>query len=187
VPRGAGRLASRCRGRARGQVGQGGAVQGPEIGLQRIVEDMLEPAVGRQAAQVGTGVETLDEPEVGFRSAHDVADADGPGLLQQPQAAAAPARGLDQALVRQVVDHLHEVVFRHAMIFGQFADRDQALAVRRAVHEHAQGVVGVLRKSHGGSNRKMHAVYCFNAGLSLTYINRASFEHPGPQAAVPLR
>lgn len=187
VPRGAGRLAPRRSEGAQAHVGQRGAVQDLEIRLQRIVENMLQPAVGRQAAQIGAGVETFDETEIGLRSPHHVADADGPGLLQQPQAAAMPARGHDQTLVCQVVDHLHEVALRNAMMIGQFADRDQAIAVRRAVHEYAQGVVGVLRESHGWAGRKMHAVYCFHVCLSLTYITRESFQHPCPQASASTR
>jgi hypothetical protein len=48
------------------------------------------------------------------------------GRLEQAQAAASPARGLQHALARQVVDDLHQVVLRHAMVLGQFGDRDQA-------------------------------------------------------------
>ena len=50
---------------------------------------MLQATVGRQGAGIGAGIETFDEPEVGFRGPHHVADADGPGLIRQAQAAAA--------------------------------------------------------------------------------------------------
>ena len=57
---------------------------------------------------------------------------------------------LQQALAREVVDDLHQVVLRQAMLLSQLANRDQALAVRGAVHQHAQRVVGVFGKTHGG-------------------------------------
>ena len=72
-------------------------------------------------------------------------------VFEQTQTATAPARGLQQALASQVVDDFHEVVFGHAMAFGQLGNRHRALGVQRAIHQHAQGVVGVVRQSHQGA------------------------------------
>jgi hypothetical protein len=132
----------------RDHVGQRRAVQLPEVGLQGRIEQVLQAAAGRQGADVGARIETLDQAEIGLGGPHHVADADGLGCLQQAQAAAAPACGLEQTLPRQVVDHLHQVILRQAMVLGQFTDGDQGLGMGRAVHQHAQGVVGVLGKPH---------------------------------------
>ena len=137
---------------------QRGAVQRLEVALQRLVEQVLEPATRGQRAGVSAGVETLHQPEVGFGGAHHVADADGPGLGQQPQATAAAAGGFQQALAREVVDDLHQVVLRQAMLLSQLANRDQALAVRGAVHQHAQRVVGVFGKTHGDLERCIQCI-----------------------------
>ena len=66
--------------------------------------------------------------------------------------AAATPRGLDQALPRQVVHHLHQVPLRQAVLFSQLADRHQALPMPRAVHQHAHGVVGVACVACGGTS-----------------------------------
>ena len=123
------RSARRAPGRRRPRrdhVGQRGAVQRVEVGPQCVVEQQLQAAAGHQRAGAGARVEALDQAEIGLRGPHDVADADARRRLQQAQAAAAPARGLDQALARQVVDHLHQVIFRQAVVLGQFADGHQA-------------------------------------------------------------
>jgi hypothetical protein len=130
-------------------VRQRGAVQRLEVARQRVVEEVLQPAARRERAGVGGGVETLHQPEVGLSGAHHIADADGLGLGQQPQATAAAPGGFEQSLAGQVVDDLHQVVLRQPVVLGQFADRHQAVPVRRAVHQHPQGVVGVFGQAHG--------------------------------------
>jgi uncharacterized protein involved in response to NO len=80
---------------------------------------VLQPTTRRQRAGVGGRIEAFDQAEVGFGGAHDIANADGLGLGQQPQATATPPGGFEQALSGEVVDDLHQVVLRQPMLFGE--------------------------------------------------------------------
>ena len=91
----------------------------------------------------------IDEVEALLGMAHHRADIDVGRRPCQPDPAEAPAHAFEIARVHQVVDDLHQVVLRQAMLLSQLANRDKALAVRGAVHQHAQRVVGVFGQAHG--------------------------------------
>ncbi len=72
------------------------------------------------------------------------------GRPEQAQAAAPAACGRDPAIGGQDHHDLGEVAARNAVRFGNLVHRGRVLAsiTGRAVHQHAQAVVGPLGESH---------------------------------------
>ena len=64
------------------------------------------------------------------------------------QAAAMASYRLQHAQAAQISDDLHQVISGYAVMVCQFADGHQLLRTRCAIHQHAQGVVGVLGQTH---------------------------------------
>ena len=130
-------------------MGKGGAARAQDDATRRRSVTLRDAPRGALRAAGGVRAEARDGAEVGLGGAHHVADADARRIAAQPQAATAAARRLEQALAAEVGDDLGEVVARQVVLFRQLADGDQALRARRAVHQYAQGVVGVLGQTHG--------------------------------------
>jgi len=59
----------------------------------------------------------------------------------------APA-GLDVTTLRQMINHLHQMPFRHAVGSGNFPDRGKTLSVDARVHEDPQAIAGESREAH---------------------------------------
>src|ERR1700761_6720190 len=72
--------------------------------------------------------ETADQRKVAFRGPHDLAHGQGIGLFDEPQAAVAPAYGLDPAEFAELLNHLHQVILGDAVRVRDVLDGRQALA-----------------------------------------------------------
>src|SRR5690606_32110349 len=81
--------------------------------------------------------------------AHHLADVDPLRRQAQPHATALAAHGVDVPAAVQLLDHLHQVIARYAVRFGDGLDRAEAVRAHRQVHQYPQAVVGIAGEPHG--------------------------------------
>lgn len=105
----------------------------------RFAQYGFERTDGSDGAIVGRFVEALRDIEVRFGQAYHFTDGDLRSWAGQAHAAMFAAYRLNQAVIRQIVHHLDQMVARDSVESGNFTDCSQFLRLLQAeVNEHAQ-------------------------------------------------
>tara|TARA_R110000765_G_scaffold256613_2_gene357005 strand:+ start:47 stop:532 length:486 start_codon:yes stop_codon:yes gene_type:complete len=124
------------------QIGQGESVKMAQEGFDTVRENMAEAANGADDTAVASRVKTFDKGTVIFKGPDDPTDIDAFGGLVEQQPAAATADAVDKSLGDQSLGNLHQMVFRYAILPGDFGDRMMAI-IGGQIHQGAERIIGV--------------------------------------------
>jgi hypothetical protein len=151
------------------KVAQRYAVETCEERLESLIEFTCQHAVFLYAALRRGRVEAFHEVKVRLDIAGDLADRYLGGISGQPESAVSSLNGMEIATRAQVVHYFRQVIPRNIEVGGHGIDSIEVPVFERHVHQHAKGVIGLCRQSHGlesllrASNLNLYHVYMFKS------------------------
>jgi hypothetical protein len=133
------------------QVGQRITIESSKEVVACLVENFSEAAGSGNYATVLLGVETFHRFGRSLGIANDLADVYVGRFPRKLDAAAFATVTLDETSAGKIVDHFDQVISRDGVAVGDFGNVDEALAVNRKIHQHAQGIISIERELHGAA------------------------------------
>lgn len=130
------------------QVGQRIAIESGKKAVTCLVDNLSEAAGSGNYATIPFGVETFHRFGRSFGVANDLADIYLSRLARKLNTAAFATVTLDESSASEIVDHFDQVISRDGVTVGDFGNVDEAVAVNREVHQHAQRIIGVECELH---------------------------------------
>jgi len=114
---------------------------------RRAVKRGFQRTSGRQRA---VHRNAIDDAQIFLHGDDDVADAYRGRLTTEQQAATPTARGMEITELRELVDHLAQVLERDAVVRRDLAHRAHAAVPPADEKHYAQRVIGKAGELHGG-------------------------------------
>src|SRR5690606_12616961 len=114
---------------------------------ERLAQRLVQAAFIDQRA-VGAILEAFGHGEVLFCHPDNVKQGDLRGVLRQPDAAVAATNRLHEAGLHQRLENLEKEQLGKRVSLGNGRNSAKLPIIRRAIHEYANGIVGLTGESH---------------------------------------